>query len=144
MKQALVVTTLLFGFLAAIIVPNMRKAAARSHQERTMADVRSIATAWEARATDFNTYAVTPSRSPDMASVSLRDMRRALVPTYIRVLPGRDGWDRPFQFATNGQNYFVRSAGADGKVDHFIGATTSYDNDLVYSNGSFIEYPELS
>ena len=144
MKQSVAVATIFLGLLAALTVPNLRTARMRSSQKRTMADVRSIATAWEARATDVNNYDVMPHRSEAMTSIAVRDLRRALVPTYIRDVPARDGWNRPFQFATNGQNYFIRSSGADGRFDHYIGMTTSFDNDLVYSNGAFIEYPELS
>lgn len=134
--------TVTFGFLGAIIIPNLRTAMGRSKQKRTMADIRSIATAWEARATDFNTYDVMPRRSQAMTPIALRDLRRALTPTYIKEIPGRDGWDHPFQFATSGQHYFIRSSGADGKIDHYVGPTTSFDNDVVYSDGAFLEYAE--
>jgi len=89
-----------------------------------------------------NTYDVTRRRSPAMTSIALRDMRRALVPTYIKVLPARDGWGHPFQFATSGQHYFIRSSGADSLFDHSVGPTTSFDNDIVYSDGTFLEYAE--
>jgi hypothetical protein len=49
-----------FGFVA---VPNLWRAKQRSAQKRTMADMRTIATAWEARATDTNTYAVATAQS---------------------------------------------------------------------------------
>src|SRR5438270_13990627 len=42
------------GILAAIAIPNLLTAMQRSKQKRTMADMRTIATAWEARATDVN------------------------------------------------------------------------------------------
>src|SRR5205814_4490670 len=42
--------------LAAIAIPNLLTAMQRSKQKRTMADLRTIATAWEARATDLNKY----------------------------------------------------------------------------------------
>lgn len=141
-RTVAVITTVILGILAAVAIPNLRTAMGRSKQKHTMADVRSIATAWEARATDINNYDVMPRRSPAMASVSLQDMRRALVPTYIRVLPARDGWGHPFQFATSGQHYFIRSSGADLRIDHYVGPTTSFDNDIVYSDGAFLEYVE--
>ena len=141
-RTTAVVITILLGLMAACIVPNLRTAVGRSKQKRTMNDIRSIATAWETRATEVNNYDVTPRRSPAMTSIALRDIRRALVPTYIKEVSPRDSWGHPFQFATNGQHYFIRSSGADLRFDHNVGPTTSFDSDIVFSDGALLEYPE--
>src|ERR1700704_2238101 len=52
----LLIVVAIIGILAAIAIPNMLTALQRSRQKRTMADMRTIATAWEARATDVNKY----------------------------------------------------------------------------------------
>src|ERR1700757_3137885 len=52
----LLIVVAIIGILAAIAIPNLLTAMARSKQKRTMADMRTIATAWEARATDVNRY----------------------------------------------------------------------------------------
>jgi type IV pilus assembly protein PilA len=52
----LLIVVAIIGILAAIAIPNLLTAMQRSKQKRTMADMRSIATAWEARATDVNKY----------------------------------------------------------------------------------------
>ena len=52
----LLIVVAIIGILAAIAIPNLLTAMQRSKQKRTMADIRSIATAWEARATDMNNY----------------------------------------------------------------------------------------
>ena len=52
----LLIVVAIIGILAAIAIPNLLTAMQRSKQKRTMADIRTIATAWEARATDVNTY----------------------------------------------------------------------------------------
>ena len=52
----LLIVVAIIGILAAIAIPNLLTAMQRSKQKRSMADIRSIATAWEARATDMNKY----------------------------------------------------------------------------------------
>lgn len=127
-----------FVLVAAVGTPNLITARQRSAQKRTMADIRSIATAWEARATDVNSYSV------GGGAVSYEALSHALVPKYIRTLPRRDGWGRPFDFAATDQQYTIRSRGRDDRVDASDAnqATTSFDNDIVYSNGTFTRYPE--
>src|SRR5881394_65381 len=52
----LLIVVAIIGILAAIAIPNLLTAMQRSKQKRTMADMRTMATAWEARATDVNRY----------------------------------------------------------------------------------------
>ena len=139
------------GIAAAIVVivgvvfavPNILKAAARSKEKRTMADMRTIATALEARATDTNEY-------PD--SRSIEQLALLLQPTYIKTTPQTDGWGTNFIYNSwESQYYAFTSAGADKKFEKFDprakvnakdSATKNFDCDIVYSNGTFIRYPE--
>src|SRR5215813_5867250 len=52
----LLIVVAIIGILAAIAIPNLLTALQRSRQKRSMADMRTISTAWEARATDENKY----------------------------------------------------------------------------------------
>src|SRR5947208_14190243 len=52
----LLIVVAIIGILAAIAIPHLLTAMQRAKQKRTMADMRTIATAWEARATDLNKY----------------------------------------------------------------------------------------
>src|SRR5437588_4537932 len=52
----LLIVVAIIGILASIAIPNLLTAMQRSKQKRTMADMRTIGTAWEARATDVNRY----------------------------------------------------------------------------------------
>ena len=77
-------------------------------------------------------------------------------PRYIKVMPIVDGWGHPYRYecGTPGtdacQEYIVGSGGKDGIFEHESlrdypkpgGATQAFDCDLIYANGSFIEYPE--
>jgi type II secretory pathway pseudopilin PulG len=125
--------------VAAITWPNLHVAMERSDQKRTLADMRSIATAWEARATDCNTYVVTRDRN-----VSYEELRRALEPKYITQLPRTDGWGNPFLFQSTDEEYSIRAIGNDHRLDaKFVpGPTTDFARDIVYSNGTFTAYPE--
>ena len=125
--------------LAAVAIPNLQTAMQRSDQKRTMADMRTIATAWEARAEDRNTYLV---GRPGI--VSYEDLRRVLEPTYTKHLASDDGWDNPFIFTSSDQSYSIRAIVADHQLDaHLVlGATTDFDCDIVYANGTFTAYPE--
>jgi general secretion pathway protein G len=125
--------------LASIAYPNVMAPHQRSAQKRTMADMRTLATALEARATDINNY-----RIGRPGHISYDDLRRVLEPKYVKHLPREDGWGRPLIVITTDQEYWVRSNGADGRMDRFRGATTDFDCDILYSNGTFIEYPESS
>jgi type II secretion system protein G len=144
----LLIVVAIIGILAAIAIPNLLTAMQRSKQKRTMADMRTIATAWEARATDTNSYSAAGASFawPD-ASVSGVTLDGKLSPTYIKSLPQKDGWGDVYGFGTtsNGQVYGIRSAGKDNTftgASYTIGGTQAFDCDVVYSNGSFISFPE--
>ncbi len=149
----LLIVVAIIGILAAIAIPNLLTAMQRSKQKRTMADIRSIATAWEARATDVNKYNAAGAISlpaVDMAA----GMTAALSPTYIKQLPLNDGWSAAYRFRSdvafsgtaNAQTYLIWSAGKPATSTFQTapagGATTKFECDILFSNGSFIQYPE--
>ena len=148
----LLIVVAIIGILAAIAIPNLLTAMQRSKQKRTMADMRAIATAWEARATDQNSYAAAgASFAWPGTSVSHANLLTLLTPTYIKSLPKTDGWNRDYGFAMDAaiggaaQQYAIRSSGKDGSFQTAYTAgtqTTLFDCDIVYSNGSFIQWPE--
>src|SRR5260221_7605405 len=77
----LLIVVAIIGILAAIAIPNLLTAMQRSKQKRTMADMRTIATAWEARATDVNRY---NAAGTTFVTVSFADLNTYLTPTYIK------------------------------------------------------------
>ena len=149
----LLIVVAIIGILAAIAIPNLLTAMQRAKQKRTMADMRSIATAWEARATDVNRYNAAGTNAGLTQAVTGPQLSGALSPTYIKNLPQNDGWGKAYEFgvdqswangtSTAAQQYAILSAGRDGIVGTAgTGATTSFDCDIIYSNGSFVQYPE--
>src|SRR6266536_4421886 len=148
----LLIVVAIIGILAAIAIPNLLTAMQRSKQKRTMADMRTIATAWEARATDVNRYNAAGITLPT-AVVTIGNLTTFLSPTYVKTFPQRDGWgtnwglfaDRTFSDGTPAQIYVIISYGKDSTAQGSAvsgGATTNFDCDIVYSNGTFIQYPE--
>ncbi|MEO8034419.1 MAG: prepilin-type N-terminal cleavage/methylation domain-containing protein [Acidobacteriota bacterium] len=143
----LLIVVAIIGILAAIAIPNLLTAMQRSKQKRTMADMRSIATAWEARATDMNVYTAAGAGSTFTipAETSYPNLAGKLSPTYIKSLPQRDGWGWNYTFGATSQEYGIRSPAKDNAYEgttYTVGATTQFDADIVYSNGAFIRYPE--
>src|SRR5687767_6367168 len=150
----LLIVVAIIGILAAIAIPNLLTAMQRSKQKRTMADMRSIATAWEARATDYNRYNAAGGWTTLAAPIVASALDDLVTPTYIRTLPGKDGWGNNWVFSmdvapgapattTAAQRYQVSSLGRNGTTDATsTGATTHFDCDIVYENGAFVVYPE--
>ena len=139
--EAATLLSIWFVYREALIIT------ARSPMMRTMADLRTIATAVEARATDVDEYP--PARDID-------DLAHYLVPTYIRELPRVDGYRHPYRYEAwkadprhhGNDHYAVASAGYDWKWDarslrdYKAQGTHARDCDIVYSNGAFIVYPD--
>lgn len=128
------------GIVAAIAIPNTLTAMQRSRQKRTMADMRSIATALESYATDNDRY-------PEATSVG--DLAPVLAPKYIAIVPTLDGWGTPLRYEGTPREYAIASGGADKRLDKGAlrdytpgTATQHFDCDIVFANGSFVQYPE--
>ena len=126
----------LIGICGAIVLPNLIPSMQRSHQKRTMADIRTFGNAVDAYAADNR---VCP---PSL---------EVLVPKYLRAIPRNDMRGFPYQYACwGGKSYVIAGVGKDGRLERSLPAaasqpqhaTTNFDCDIVYSNGSFVEYPE--
>lgn len=145
----LLIVVAIIGILAAIAIPNLLTAMQRSRQKRTMADIRSLATAWEARATDVNEYSVAgaaatfPATSADYIATRVA---AALEPTYIKETPERDGWGVMLAggVSGDGQAYSIESYGKDkvNQTGSEGGPTQNFNADIIFSNGSFVQYPD--
>jgi type II secretion system protein G len=142
----LLVVVAIIAILAAIAITAYLSSLERARQRRTVADIRTIAIAWESRASEMQSYGVAGYQFPDTA-VPYESLLSALSPTYSRILPKVDGWGRPFEFAVGKgpKQYAIRSAGRDGIMDTTGeiegGEVDDPDCDIIYGNGSFITYP---
>ncbi len=145
----LLIVVAIIGILAAIAIPNLLTAMQRSKQKRTMADMRSFATAWEARATDTNTYSaagltVGGVSFLDPATALPASLVSALSPIYIKVLPAKDGWGNGYDIGSTQTQYSIESKGKDGAEDANTSSTvtTKFDCDIIFADGTFVVYPE--
>src|SRR5947208_5851675 len=135
----LLIVVAIIGILAAIAIPNLLTAMQRSKQKRTMADMRTIATAWEARATDVNRYNAAGVTFPT-TNATIDDLTSFLAPTYVKTFPRKDGWgtnwglgvDQPWGTAPPAQVYAIISYGKDAASQSAAvgGATTNFDCDI--------------
>ncbi len=149
----LLIVVAIIGIIAGIAIPNLLIAISRSRQRRSMADMRSIATAWEARNVETGRYNAAGVAVPGVDQpVDLSALTTALSPTYIKQMPLYDGWEHPFACFTNqawggsatAETYAIISPGRDGQfaTTETLGMFQSFDCDIIYSNGSFLTYPE--
>jgi general secretion pathway protein G len=133
----LLIVVAIIGIIAAIAIPNLLNAIDRGKQKRTMADIRSIGTAIESYAVDTNRY-------PTSASISA--LASVLQPGYIRTLPTTDGWKNTLVYTPSaGTGYTLGSGGKDGGALTVIGpggGTTSFNDAIIFIDGSFVQFPE--
>lgn len=106
---------------------------------RNLAEMRAVGTAVEAYGVDHQTY------PPGNFTVSA--LRSYLEPVYIKKLPTKDTWGNQFLYEStdDGQSYTITSYGKDHKADlpsNYRGVITRFTNDITFSNGSFVAFPE--
>ena len=133
----LLVVVAIIGIMVAIAVPALRSAIERARQRRTIAEMRSLATAVSSYGVDFG---VVPQLSWGAAS----ELRPYLEPTFVRQVPAVDGWQRVFMYEGTGQGYTISSYGGDGAAQSPLtpGPTTSFAADIVLVDGVFVQWPD--
>ena len=123
--------------IRSVVAADLQSALERSKAARTRADMRTIATATEAYATDNNKY----PKAKDAGG-----LEKLLIPTYIRTFPRQDGWGHAYVYVVSpdSAHYIIASAGPDGKLET---ASTvfkpakdpgAYGDDLVFMDGEFV------
>ena len=139
----LLIVVAIIGIIAAIAIPNLLNAINRGRQKRSMADLRTVGTAVEAYAVDMAFYPTWTEA--DMAGAWFT----FLEPTYVKTVPRNDGWRSPFRARSESRFYTLGSAARDKVFESALNSasyngrtTTVMDCDIVYSNGSFMSYPE--
>ena len=136
----LMIVLVVIALIAAIAIPNLINAIDRGKQKRTMSDIRTAATAIEAYSVDHSSY-------PQYTQGSLQATAAAdLEPAHIKECPRLDGWYRPLHYVSeNASDYTLGSGGCDGNTPDLGaagGPSHSFDDDIIFSNGSFRQWPE--
>ena len=146
----LLVFIAIIGILAAIAIPNLLNAVQRGKQKRTMADIKALAAAIEAYHVDNNFYpqaACAPGHYTTPGAFLTTDSFSNLTPTYIAQPPAMDGWSHFMRYRLDAaaSNYNIRSLGRDGALDPLVcGTTTNFNDDILFSDGVFLQWPEGS
>ena len=136
----LLIVVAIIGIIAAIAIPNLLNAIQRGKQKRTMGDMRTVATANESYSIDNNQYVVN-------AATTVGTIADNLEPTYVKKAPRNDGWNNPFQYEGTAAEYTMTAygkgstAGMSG-TPSTAGGTTDFRDDMVFSTGSFVFFPE--
>jgi type II secretion system protein G len=152
----LLIVIAIIGILAAIAIPNLLAAVQRGRQKKSMADARSIATAVESYAVDYNVYPAKAGceglyTTVGDASALTTDgnLVTELQPSYMARVPAMDGWGNAFWYGvpTNLDHYMIISLGRNGKTQTtpdaaVCGTTHDFNDDIIYADGTFIQFPE--
>ncbi len=146
----LLIVIAIIGILAAIAIPNLLNAVQRGKQKRTMSDIRALATAIESYAVDNNVYpdaACTGGLYTTAGTALTTGGFTRLSPTYIAQPPKQDGWGKFMAYGVDAphNNYNVQAYGRDGAAQAITcGTTTDFNDDIMYGNGTFLQWPEGS
>jgi type II secretion system protein G len=139
----LLIVVAIIGIIAAIAIPNLLNAINRARQKRSMSDMRTTGTAIEAYAVDWSFY---PATGGEVQAGFLSGL---VSPIYVKKVPPTDGWRTGFLVRSESRFYTLGSAGRDtvfeGGLDSNLydrAPTSVMDCDIIYSNGTFISYPE--
>jgi general secretion pathway protein G len=141
----LLIVVAIIGIIAAIAIPNLLNAIQRGKQKRTMGDLRTVATANESYSIDNNQYVL------QAADSAVSSITTNLEPTYVKKMPTTDGWNTDFRYITDAaaSEYTITSYGKDkasggGGAVAANGGTTNFKNDVIFSTGSFVQFPDGS
>ncbi len=128
--------------LVLVGATNALNALDRHRQEQTILTLRTLATA-------VDLHSRTHGGHPHLGADPIPATRLAslLTPTDGERLRFHDGWGRPLLYRSEGTGYRLWSHGKDGRFGGpsgtpSRGAVTSFEDDLVLANGSFLAWPE--
>ena len=144
----LLIVIAIIGILAAIAIPNLLNAVQRGKQKRTMADMKALAVALEAYQVDNSVYpaaACNPGNFTTPGSLLGTDSFTNLTPTYLAQPPVTDGWGHFLRYHIDAAqaHYNLRSLGRNGVANPLVcGTTTNFNDDIVFSDGAFLQWPE--
>jgi general secretion pathway protein G len=149
--EMLIVVTAI-GIIMGIAIPTLINSIQRAKQKRSMGDMRTIATAAETYAIDYDIYPPSAASSVPVTIGGLgyptstigANLSNYIQPTYLRVVPLTDGWNSWFLFSSDKSNYAIVCTGKDGAASQPTqsGPTSNFNTDIVFSNGQFTVYPE--
>ena len=134
----LLLTLVIIGIIASIVIPNMLNALDKARQTRAMADIRSMTGSIQAYSVDTGIY-------PVGTGINTLDI---LVPEYSRDVIHTDSWNNDYIYEGTTLFYSLGSPGKDGGNVLVLtgsgGATNNFNDDIIYAVGQFVQWPEGS
>ena len=133
----LLIVVAVIGLVSAIAIPNVITAIQRARQTRSMADLKTLARALSLYDQDYIDYPI------ETSPASAENLQSFLHP-YIGDFEAIDGWRRPFMYTSDGRDYTLISYALGGvaNLPYTIGPIHSLEEDIVLSNGVFVQWPE--
>lgn len=156
----LLIVIAIIGLIAAMLIPNLLDAMQKTKQKRTIADMRITGTALFSWLTDQVGAAAAGQVNSNVTLASygtqksLAVMESILVPTYLQVVPPRDGWKFTYEYYVQiadvhaRQVMLIRSRGRDNAASSSSSYTvtsfdpTDYDQDIVWADGFMVRWPQ--
>jgi general secretion pathway protein G len=132
----LLVVLVVLAIVSAIVIPTLLYALNKGRQVRTVADLRHLGSNIEVYSVDYGRY---PAGS-DITALGV------LVPEYLDNVANSDAWGHELIYTGIPLNYTLGSPGKDGGSSLNLiddgGPTTNFNDDIVYSMGRFVQWPE--
>jgi type II secretory pathway pseudopilin PulG len=114
-------------------IQNVLAAIERGVQRRTIADMRSIASAVEVYRSENTCY-------PTAKTVEA--LQAIIVPRYLKVMPTVDSWNNAFRVESSNTRCTIYSRGKDGKGNNCTpGQNSGDDDEICVVNGALTRYP---
>lgn len=125
------------------------RGATTEQQQKTVETIRALGTAVEA-------FKLAEGHYPVSTKGEVEEIRRYIYPTYVSTLPEEDGWGNDIEYycAQPEGPYYIISFGSDKERDVGLyqsnqsptgigfSVITSLENDIIFSNGVFVRYPQ--
>jgi general secretion pathway protein G len=111
----LMVVILIIGLLATIVVQNLKGATDKAKRIKAQADISALKTALDRYYLDNGSYPSTDQGLPALISAPQNGKVPADYPPggYIERIPN-DPWGNGYVYQSDGDNYLLKSYGADG------------------------------
>lgn len=158
----LLIVVAVIGIISTLLIPNLIDALHKSKQKQTLGNMKEVGTAWFSWLTDeVSAAAAGSTQTFDFGifseALTAEELLTTLYPEpdhfYINYVPPRDGWGYNFEYRWTGNSLgsqvaAIRSFGRDGMEGpspnpYTMGPfnATAYDEDIVWADGLFIQYP---
>ena len=134
----LLVTVAIIGVVMTVAIPTLIGAMDRGRQKRTMTILRDVGTAIASYSVDQNLY----PQTTDVAALAAILQSEG----YLEMVPTADAWGNGLIYEGAALDYTLGSAGKDGGTTLSLvgagGPTRTFDADIVFTRGVFVQWPE--